>query len=365
MKFSLRLNPSAKASYTEQLADALREAIRAGRYREGDRLPSWDEMAAALGVSRRIPRNAMKMLVREGCVVSRPRIGTVAGKMAGKLTWKAPVLYVRYEVDAESYASNARLNAFRRKLLDEGYPTIPLEIPRKKRGGFDFPLIEDVRQFSHSLIVNACAYHPEIGEWCAGIGAPVLAAFSDNELALHDMDKAMHDFVDHCGRKGVRRIMEVTFASPATIRLPSAFAHMGINVEGWMIPPLKGRPQLEAIRSAAERAFSRRLAKEGRGWLPDMFFFVDDYLAAGALLALSIAGVRVPDDVGVVTIANDGNVPVWHGSVAMLLYRQAVSGERLAALAIERLSGKPVRRNAPTTPMIEYVPGDTFPARGA
>lgn len=361
MKLPFRLDPYAKASYTEQLAEAFREAIRTGGIRAGERLPSWDEMAEELGVSRRVPRDAMKILAREGCIVSRPRIGTVVSRTVGQDAWKAPILYVRYEVDAESYASNVRFNAFRRRLLDAGYPTMPLEIPRKKRGGFDFPQVDGISRFRHSLVVNDCSYHPEIGEWCAGIGAPVLDAFGKNGRKTREREFALQDLEVHCLRKGVRRIMEVTFASPATIRLPSSFSRAGVELKAWMIPPHKGLPPLEAIRGAAEDAFSHRLAKEGRRWLPDLLFFVDDYLASGALLALSLAGVRIPEDVKVVTIANEGNVPVWHGSVAMLLYRQSVVGERLAAAALERLGGRIPRTMKHQSASVEYIPGDTFP----
>ena len=361
MKLPFKLDPHAKASYTEQLADAMREAIRTGRYYAGERLPSWDEIAAELGVSRRIPRDAMKDLAREGYVVSRPRVGTVVGNMSERRIWKAPVLFIRYEVDAESYASTARLNAFRRRLLDAGYPTMPLEIPRKKRGGFDFPSVEGVTQFRHSLIINDCPYHPEIGEWCAGIGVPVVNACEVKTPWREEFENAFCELADHCRRRGVKRIVEVTFSSPATMRLPSSFSRAGIELDGWMIPPQRGLPRLEAIRSAAEAAFACRLANEGRGWLPDLFFFVDDYLASGALLALSLAGVKMPEDVRLVTLANEGNVPVWHGSVARLLYRQSVWGERLADAALERLGCSPERHSRKRPAMVEYIPGDTFP----
>ena len=345
MNLPFKLNPSAKASYTEQLADAIRDAIRKGRYQAGERLPSWDEMAAALGVSRRIPRDAMKILAREGCVISRPRIGTVVGRVAERRTWKAPVLYVRYEVDAVSYCSCACLDVFRRR-------------PRKKRGGFDFKVIEGIKSFGRSLVVNNC-FHREICEWCGGLGVSVVDA---NGMSVGEYETALGDFLSHCRRKGIRRIMEVTFASPASVRLPSSFARAGIKVEGWMIPPLAGSPRLESIRNAAQRAFAQRFRQEGRSWLPDLFFFVDDYLAAGAFLALSATGVRIPEDVKVVTLANEGNVPVWNGSCATLLMRQSVRGERLAAAAIERLTGRAVRRPEAAVPLVEYVPGDTFPA---
>ena len=42
-----------------------------------------------------------------------------------------------------------------------------------------------------------------------------------------------------------------------------------------------------------------------------MIVFLDDYVAQGALLAFSVAGIRIPDDVQVITLANKGLGPVW------------------------------------------------------
>ena len=45
--------------------------------------------------------------------------------------------------------------------------------------------------------------------------------------------------------------------------------------------------------------------------LPGLFLFTDDFVAQGALTALAVAGVRIPDDVKVVAMANKGLGPVW------------------------------------------------------
>ncbi|MBQ6246331.1 MAG: substrate-binding domain-containing protein [Kiritimatiellae bacterium] len=60
--------------------------------------------------------------------------------------------------------------------------------------------------------------------------------------------------------------------------------------------------------------FAARLAK-GRKWLPDLLFFRDDHLATGALVALSVAGVRIPEDVRVVTWANRDLGPAFAAGV--------------------------------------------------
>ena len=50
---------------------------------------------------------------------------------------------------------------------------------------------------------------------------------------------------------------------------------------------------------------------DGRIKLPDVVIFADDYMARGGLIALKKHGVRVPEDVAVVTHANKGDWPIW------------------------------------------------------
>ena len=80
----------------------------------------------------------------------------------------------------------------------------------------------------------------------------------------------------------------------------------GVAVDSVNIPR-KSSPQ--EVSMAALSEMRRRIA--GRKRLPDLFLFTDDYLAQGALVALAVAGVRIPEDVAVVTHANKGLGPVW------------------------------------------------------
>lgn len=50
---------------SDQVAEGFREAIRSGYYQPGDVLPSRAEIAHALGISVRIPREAMAILAAE------------------------------------------------------------------------------------------------------------------------------------------------------------------------------------------------------------------------------------------------------------------------------------------------------------
>ncbi len=96
----------------------------------------------------------------------------------------------------------------------------------------------------------------------------------------------------------------------------------------------------------------------GRRRLPDVILFTDDFLAQGALTAMLAAGLDVPGEVKVVTLANEGNVPVFSKSLAVLLNRPAQSGAAVARHVLDCLAG----RRSPLAPISwRYIPGDTFP----
>ncbi|WP_091104620.1 GntR family transcriptional regulator [Nonomuraea pusilla] len=59
-----------------RVADQLRERIRSGELREGDRLPSVPGLAADLGISRSTAAEALKVLISEGLAVARSGAGT-------------------------------------------------------------------------------------------------------------------------------------------------------------------------------------------------------------------------------------------------------------------------------------------------
>ncbi|MFC9943480.1 GntR family transcriptional regulator [Streptomyces pratensis] len=59
----------------QRIADALRDAIQAGRYSPGDRLPGENDVMAEHGVARMTARQALGVLQSEGIAESRPGAG--------------------------------------------------------------------------------------------------------------------------------------------------------------------------------------------------------------------------------------------------------------------------------------------------
>jgi DNA-binding GntR family transcriptional regulator len=72
---------SAGPSLVDSAEDALHAWLAGGRYREGDRLPPEQEVAAMLGVSRGTLRSALERLENRGEIIRRQGSGTFVGRV--------------------------------------------------------------------------------------------------------------------------------------------------------------------------------------------------------------------------------------------------------------------------------------------
>ena len=83
----VRLDRSAREPLRAQLEASLREAIRGGRLRAGERLPSSRELARELGISRGMVQDCYGQLLAEGYLISRTgsatRVAGISGQEAG------------------------------------------------------------------------------------------------------------------------------------------------------------------------------------------------------------------------------------------------------------------------------------------
>ncbi|HMD25755.1 MAG TPA: PLP-dependent aminotransferase family protein, partial [Streptosporangiaceae bacterium] len=92
----IRLDRSASQPLGAQLEASLREAIRGGRLRAGERLPSSRELARELGVSRGMVQDCYGQLLAEGYLTSRTgsatRVAGLSGQQAGDQPAAGPAL---------------------------------------------------------------------------------------------------------------------------------------------------------------------------------------------------------------------------------------------------------------------------------
>ena len=102
-----------------------------------------------------------------------------------------------------------------------------------------------------------------------------------------------------------------------------------------------------------------KLLLKGKGALPDLVYFTDDYLASGALISFARHGVRFPRDVRFVSLSTKGFEPVWWQDVTRIEWDWFRQGEELAERAVELLERRGTSIDCTISP--GYIAGETFP----
>ena len=332
---------SIRLTLVEQVLDGLRSAITGGYYKPGDALPGTRDLAKALGVSTIVTEAVIKKLGEEGLIVSRPRIGSVVVEKGEKL-WKGHFLLVM-RGEYGTYYSNVLIGVIREEMIKAGYLVSTVATPFGKNGKPDTAALSAALRQSVDLAILIFD-NPTIERCIAESGVkfvlvgdrPSKAKTSVGSITYR-RDAAAQEFAPLLKKQGVRTLMEVGTGDVVDAKELSVAA--GLRYSFWAIPVEKGVLQPEGTEIAAMETFVKRLRK-GRAWLPDAFYFSDDYIGAGAIKALMTAGVRIPDDVRVITWSNRGNGPVFSFPVAYAQMDPYADGADVSRMVREALSDK-------------------------
>ena len=359
-----------RSGLSDQLSDGLRHAILTGRYAPGETLPTILEWSKLLGVSIRVPEAAIARLVSEGLIVARRRHGCVVAERGNAPNWKGHVLVVVPDSDA-CYYSAVQLGCVRARLAAERYlvSLVTLNHGKGAKGRFTYDLapLEFALRQSVDLAVLIFNYRrSSIVRAVVRSGVPFVE-FADAEPSdikgcvgsvCLDKESAMRALSERCRAAKLRRIMRVrAYAGNFDAEVLSKLS--GVKFSDFYVRRDAERYGAnESMVRGAMEAFLRRLESKGRSWLPDLLYFTDDHLASGALTAMLAAGVRVPDDVRVVTMSNWGLGPVFPVSLTRLEMNPFEHGDALAELALDYLKHKKPqgRRTVP----LKYIEGDSF-----
>ncbi len=350
------------ASLSKQMSDGLREAIASGFYKAGDVLPTILEWSKMLGVSIRVQEAAVATLAREGLITVQKCFGCVVNARRQSV-WNGRVLVVVPDGD-HVYYQNVLVGKIRSRAVEEGYMFSQVTVFRKENGRYDF------KQLAHELksrpdFTLLVENRLEIERLLSKASVP-FGVFGRDRCALpgcvanfrRDNNAAVSDIVAHCERAGVRRILQVTKETGGHFDAVPQLRRSGFEAEEWQTPVAFEYGRAEGTERGAFDAFSRRFAEEGRGWLPDLLIFTDDFVARGALVSILMEGVAIPGDVKVVSLANKGLGPVYPVTLTRVENDPARHGEMLAEAVARFLVGRKVRDGnlAP-----EYIIGESFP----
>jgi GntR family transcriptional regulator / MocR family aminotransferase len=128
----VRLDRSSGRPLRAQLEAAVRDAIRSGRLRGGERLPSSRELARELGVSRGIVQECFSQLLAEGYLTSRSGSATrvadvadVAGVASGSAARSGTAPARSARVRPEAVPRSSALAAVGPSLIADFAPSVP------------------------------------------------------------------------------------------------------------------------------------------------------------------------------------------------------------------------------------------------
>ena len=349
--------PDGSTTLADAVCAFIKDEIAYGRIKAGEPIPTIKELAKATGLSFRVARGVVEQLAREGYVRSRPRVGTVV--LPRDVTaLRGRVLFVLPDVDACSYHVTMIADALRRRLGAAGYAFSAVVFSQDPQIGLSFLRHELVRTPDVAIAI----YSTKPVRKClreAGVKSVFIygdePAKEEGRWIRFSAEEAIGNFVQHCVRTGVKRVLQVRFEGNDTPDAKEALAEKGIK-SGWLaVPRMDELGRYEGIERAAYNVFMDMPRQD----FPDVFLFWDDFVAQGALTAFLGRGLKIPCDVKVVALSNRGLGPVYSEALTRFECDATETGEKVAAYVLGLLA----KGRLPQLPLVapHYVFGRTFP----
>jgi DNA-binding LacI/PurR family transcriptional regulator len=330
-----------KRSLLQQVVDGLREAIVAGFYRPGELVPSYRELAPMLGVSRIVTQAALRRIADEGLVESRPRRGSVV-RDPGAKQWRGHVVFVYDGLDL-GYFQTVLSEELRIRLNRAGYLFSRATVEGDSNGEpCDFSNLDAALSRAVDLVV-VLYQRPAIFRHLAKRGIPYAAIIETSKappgavgLTHLDNNTAVPEFVAECRAANVEKVVQLTF-HPQMCDAAPALRAAGIAISTLRLKPDFSIGKLLGAEKAGYVAFerlirSRRLSRE------TVYFFADDYLLHGALLAMAHAGLAIPQDVRVASLTHVGLGPYFPRDLSRMEMDSKAHGAAVADAALAYLA---------------------------
>lgn len=312
MKLPFSIDRSDDMTLADQMLQGLKKAIVHGVYKPGQMLPGIHEMAEAAGVSEKVPRRALAQLAKIGYIVSKRGARSVVADRGKERRGK--VLFFNSETGF-GFHSSWLVEAIRSRLLKANYRLTAISAYDLKKDGSS-PLLSESLKEHWDLVIEMgmrAGARRAISEsgWpflVLGDGGKCVPSDAANCIGKIELrnGRAVPDFVHACAKKGVRHVVQFLY-DEGGFDVSEMLAMPKIPCTTVRIPRYRNP---FGMYSGGHEYMCTYLKKSG-GKLPDVFLFTDDHLAHGGLLALMERGIKVPEDVKVVTHANRGLGPFW------------------------------------------------------
>ena len=325
-----------------QVADGIRRGIVDGVWKPGEKLPSARALASELGVSFRVAVEALRILAKEGRVSLRAKSCAVVN-VEESLQKNHRILLVQ-SGGIQHFMTMTVYDRLRKRLSEAGYIVTFLTLSRVgAHSQYDIAQLRAELRRSYELVVcqqpkkHVLDVIKASGQRLAVVLGEKVSAKNFVGNISNSYAGAAQAFAAHCARRKVRRAAVVAKWRGDGGDVISALSDRGVAAERWIVQAKVCALRGESVERAAFDAFSRRIAKEGKSWLPDVLYFADDFLCYGAMTAMLTCGVRVPEDVRVVSTANKGHLRAFKTSLTRIEYNAEAMGDAAADALLEYL----------------------------
>ncbi len=359
MDLPFRIDFSARKPLSQQATDGFRLAIKEGVYRDGEALPSLRDLARRWNVSVKVPGMAYSRLADEGYVVLRPGVGAVASR-SGVRSWNGTVLFVSvglpgglflplYQESLRNEIESANMRFYSTVVPTDGTGEHP-DFNRFKSyldQPYDCVVIFTNNARLRKIVRRHAARSVVVGNAVKGAVDPDVVLSSDD---------AERRFAADCVHAGIRhvRVMVNGFARCGVVPV---LKESGVRVEQVRIRRCPGLLPGEGVERAAHDYWTP--ARLERGNLPDLVYFADDHHALGSLIAFAENGLRIPDDMSVVTWSNRGSTMPFNCELARIEFDPISFGRDTARQVLASVHGR-----KPLTPChcsAKYKRAESFP----
>lgn len=291
----------------EPLADALREKILTQKLKLGEKIPGENALAEEFGISRMSVRKAIKILISEELLepIQGKGVFVTSPTKARNSRQLRVGLVNRFTISAAE-AYHKTQNTLCERLNEQGVRTELFSIPKQEGSLFDldsfreldgvvwlypnedsFPLVAEIAERTQKPIM---LFHRELQNV-----SKVCSALYDNELAVR---RAVELLLNYNHRdilflyRGERQ-----YNTRREKLFKKAMKANGRNV-----------PQANIIDVMTEEDYAEKAAQMIRDRKPDALFFAQGAICADILFHLYKMGVKIPEDMSVITFNNTPNL---------------------------------------------------------
>jgi len=328
-----------------ELAERLKQRILEDELQPGALLPSRPSLAREFSVGTQTLQKAVSLLIGEGFLTAFNGGGTFVAEQPPHLTHYGLVFaesarepgppslfYTALEREAEALEAEAGVRFIR-------YHRIGYDLDRRELERLEADV--RARRLAGVILVNAYSpldFHYRLLWRDSRIPFVSIGATRELVPAIEpDMVSFVDAAIEHLVGLGRRRIafLDVSLQLHASMESLERLAARRRKV---YTPP----HWLQRVRPEGIAACLRLLLHPGAAERPDGLVIMDDHATEAATAALADAGVRVPEDLAVVSLGNPRALPPVHAPVHWLGFdSRALLDHCFDLLAAQRQGGKP------------------------